>query len=417
MNQLAIRIEALSKQYSLGGDLIHGTTFREVISDAFMQPFRRLKALQGRSERLESFWALRNVSLDIAGGQAVGLVGANGAGKSTLLKILSRITAPTEGAVHYRGRVASLLEVGTGFHPELSGRENIFVNGAILGMSKVDIRTRFDEIVEFSGVERFLDTPIKRYSTGMRVRLGFAVAAHLDSDILLIDEVLAVGDAEFQRRCLKRLRDAGREGRTIVFVSHDMNAVRSLCTKAVCLEKGRVEKHGDVQEVLAHYFSLKGNGQAKWMAKSSGSDGGSILKSVCVENARGEIVGTVAHDECAHVSVRFMAPPGSGDFAIAVRFIDAQSNVIFTTWDRDFIPTRDTVCGREYEETCKIPSNLLVPGRYSVAVHVREICHNHVRVLEEVSLEMNVSEQGYEIGKGRLGIIAPSVHWSISSRH
>lgn len=417
MNSLAIRIEALSKQYSLDRNLIHGATFRELVSDAFSRPFRRLGTQQGRCEQMEPFWALRNVSLDIENGEAVALVGANGAGKSTLLKILSRITAPTEGAVHYKGRVASLLEVGTGFHPELSGRENIFVNGAILGMGKADIRSRFDQIVEFSGVQKFLDTPIKRYSTGMRVRLGFAVAAHLESEILLIDEVLAVGDAEFQRRCLNRLRDAGREGRTVVFVSHDMNAVRSLCTKAVCLEKGRVERCGDVQEVLAHYHSLKGNGQASWNATTKGDDDATILESVSLENVHGDVGGTVAHDECAHVSVRFRAPSIDGEFAIAVRIIDAQSNVIFTTWDRDSIPDRNTVCGREYEETCRIPANLLVPGSYSVLVHVRELCHGHVRVLEEVSLEMNVSEQGCGIEKGRWGIVAPSVHWSISSRH
>ncbi len=416
MSRLAVKIESLSKRYSLDRGLVQGQTFRDMISDALMQPLRRFREIQGRSKRQETLWALRNVSLDIDDGEVVGLIGANGSGKSTLLKILSRVTAPTEGAVHFRGRVASLLEVGTGFHPELSGRENIFVNGAVLGMSKSDIRKRFDEIVEFSGVERFLDTPIKRYSTGMTVRLAFAVAAHLDSDILLVDEVLAVGDAEFQRRCMNRLRAVGQEGRTIVFVSHDMNAVRSLCSKAVCLEKGRIEKYGDVQEVMTQYFSLRGKGQARWKANGGASDDGGILRSVWVEDARGDAVDTIAHDECAHVSIRFRSPPGNGDFAIVVRVIDAQSNVIFSSWDRDSMPIRETVTKQEYEEMCKLPSNLLVPGRYSVTVQVREFCHDHARVLEEVSLEMNITGKGYGIEKNRLGIIAPLIQWSISSR-
>ena len=203
----------------------------------------------------ESFWALRNVSFDVHEGDVLGIIGRNGAGKSTLLKILSRITEPSEGKVAFRGRVASLLEVGTGFHPELTGRENIFLNGAILGMSRAEIRQKFDEIVGFAEVERFLDTPVKHFSSGMYVRLAFAVAAHLDPEILIVDEVLAVGDAEFQNKCLAKMKDVAGHGRTVLFVTHNMDAVRRLCSVAMLLKAGRVQSVGPTEEIIESYFS------------------------------------------------------------------------------------------------------------------------------------------------------------------
>ena len=204
----------------------------------------------------EEFWALNDVSFDIKQGDRVGIIGGNGAGKSTLLKILSRITEPTVGRVKIRGRVASLLEVGTGFHPELTGRENIYLNGAILGMSKADIKNKFDEIVAFAEVEKFLDTPVKRYSSGMYVRLAFAVAAHLEPEILIVDEVLAVGDAQFQKKCMGKMQDVGSEGRTVLFVSHNMNAIEQLCTSAICLKNGKVSEQGtDVRKVIKEYLA------------------------------------------------------------------------------------------------------------------------------------------------------------------
>ncbi len=262
MTSPIIQIRGLGKRYRLGQTLRHNT-LRDQLAAAAARLVRGRAAAgaapsppAGRPPNDETFWALRGVDLDVGRGEVVGLIGRNGAGKSTLLKILSRITEPTEGELRLRGRVASLLEVGTGFHPELSGRENIFLNGAILGMRRAEIRAKFNEIVSFAGVEKFVDTPVKRYSSGMYVRLAFAVAAHLEPDILLVDEVLAVGDAEFQDRCLGKMRQvAGEGGRTVLFVSHNMSAVRSLCRRAVRLEEGRVAATGDTDEVVAEYLA------------------------------------------------------------------------------------------------------------------------------------------------------------------
>ena len=249
---LVVRAEALSKSYRIGEREPY-KALRDVITDAFT--LRR----RARSRRPDDWiWALSDVTFDIYQGEVLGLIGRNGAGKSTLLKVLSRITEPTEGQVVLRGRVGSLLEVGTGFHPELTGRENIFLNGTILGMRRAEIVRRFDEIVEFAGVTRFLDTPVKRYSSGMQVRLAFAVAAHLEPEILLVDEVLAVGDAEFQEKCLGKMRDVTREGRTVVFVSHNLAAVRGLCSRALLLEQGRLEFDGDVDDAVERYLQRAG---------------------------------------------------------------------------------------------------------------------------------------------------------------
>jgi lipopolysaccharide transport system ATP-binding protein len=413
MNRTAIRAESLSKRYALGGEVDLDQTFRELLTGVFTQPLRRLQKLQGKSAQQDDFWALKEISFEVNEGEVVGIVGSNGAGKSTLLKILSRITAPTEGTVCYKGRIASLLEVGTGFHPELSGRENIYVNGAILGMTKADIRARFDEIVEFSGVGQFVDTPVKRYSSGMYVRLAFAVAAHLEPDIFLIDEVLAVGDAEFQNRCIAKLRDVGEQGRTVVFVSHNMNAIRSLCTRAICIDKGKIGRIGQVQEVLAYYFASTKCDQAAWEAPRDDSGSGKILKSVHLESDRGEVIRKIAHDKCCLAIIRFIAPSQERGFSIAVRIIDPMNNVLFTTWDSDRLGVRSAAPGREYEESCEIPSNLLVPGKYAMRVFVRETSYGLVRIAEEVSLEFTVSGQGYDIDEGRLGIVAPPIEWSI----
>jgi lipopolysaccharide transport system ATP-binding protein len=260
MSDSIIRVRDLSKRYVIshqrGGDGL-----RHVLQDALTAPFRALRggaaARAAKAGSREELWALKDVSFDVARGEVVGIVGRNGAGKSTLLKVLSRITEPTSGRAEIDGRVASLLEVGTGFHPELTGRENIFLNGAILGMTRAEIRRKFDEIVAFAEIERFLDTPVKRYSSGMYVRLAFAVAAHLEPEILVIDEVLAVGDVEFQRKCLGKMRNLSREGgRTVLFISHNMEAVRKLCSRAMLLKGGRVERDGDVETVVTAYLNV-----------------------------------------------------------------------------------------------------------------------------------------------------------------
>jgi lipopolysaccharide transport system ATP-binding protein len=254
-----VDVQHVVKRYRIGRRESY-TALRDVLAGAVTAPLRRLT--QGAKEPPPEVAALDDVSFSVARGEVLGLIGANGAGKSTLLKVLSRITEPTAGRVLIRGRVGSLLEVGTGFHPELTGRENIFLNGTILGMRRAEIVRRFDEIVEFSGVSQFLDTPVKRYSSGMQVRLAFAVAAHLEPEILLVDEVLAVGDAEFQQRCLGRMREVTNEGRTVLFVSHNLAAVRALCQRAVVLQKGRLVFDGPTDEAVHHYLGHGAGGAA-----------------------------------------------------------------------------------------------------------------------------------------------------------
>ena len=284
VNDCAVSVRGVSKSYAIShGDQGHNTLVSALV-DRLRHPLRRLK--------LETFWALREVSFDIRKGDVVGIIGRNGAGKSTLLKILSRITQPTAGEVHVFGRVGSLLEVGTGFHPELTGRENVFLNGAILGMSKAEIRRQFDAIVDFAGVEKFLDTPVKRYSSGMYVRLAFAVAAHLRSDILIVDEVLAVGDAEFQQKCLGKIKDVSGAGRTVIFVSHNMASVQMLCNRAVVLTSGTVSTQGPVETAISDYMDRgqnasvgerkdrTGNGAARCTSIQLLDESGAVCRSV-----------------------------------------------------------------------------------------------------------------------------------------
>jgi lipopolysaccharide transport system ATP-binding protein len=264
MIETVISVENLSKRYIIGHQRLWGEGFRHVIEAAIRAPFAGCRSRHERKERQkEEFWALDNVSLAVKQGEVVGILGRNGAGKSTLLKILSRITEPTIGRIQLNGRVASLLEVGTGFHPELTGRENIFLNGAILGMSREEIKNKFDQIVAFAEIEKFLDTPVKRYSSGMYVRLAFSIAAHVDPEVLVVDEVLAVGDVAFQRKCLGKMEEAHTRSRTVLFVSHNLAAVENLCTRAVVLEQGRMVFDGPVKEAIQFYLeSLRGDGAA-----------------------------------------------------------------------------------------------------------------------------------------------------------
>lgn len=254
-----ITIENLSKKYTIGHHKkFRYQTLRDTLSESVGNVIQRLRHPFSpliKEFETDEFWALKNINIEVKQGDRLGIIGRNGAGKSTLLKILSRITHPTTGRIHIIGRAASLLEVGTGFHPELTGRENIFLNGAILGMTKYDIRKRFDEIVDFAETEKFLDTPVKRYSSGMYVRLAFSVAAHLEPEILIVDEVLAVGDAQFQNKCLSKMEDIGNEGRTVIFVSHNMAALKSICNRAIILAEGRVDSYGSVHECIQQYVS------------------------------------------------------------------------------------------------------------------------------------------------------------------
>lgn len=268
-DNIAIRVKGLGKKYTIGGSQERYLTFRDAIINSVKAPFRRFTS----PEPPQEFWALKDVSFDIEPGEVVGIIGRNGAGKSTLLKILSRITSPTEGTVDLYGRVGSLLEVGTGFHPELTGRENIFLSGSILGMKRREIDAKLDEIVKFSEIEKFLDTPAKRYSSGMYVRLAFAVAAHLETEILLIDEVLAVGDAAFQKKCLGKMGEIAKEGRTVLFVSHNMNAIEQLCKYCFLIEKGAIKQQGsDVSQIITSYLFPDECGDLSTQWNNSGTE-------------------------------------------------------------------------------------------------------------------------------------------------
>ena len=305
MGDPIITVENLSKRYVIGRKRSRDDGLRHVIEAAVRAPFAWLR--RGRAQRRgpkEEFWALRGLDLRVAPGEVVGILGRNGAGKSTLLKLLSRITEPTTGRIRLRGRVASLLEVGTGFHQELTGRENIYLNGAILGMTRAEIRRKFDEIVAFSEIEQFLDTPVKRYSSGMYVRLAFAVAAHLEAEIMLVDEVLAVGDASFQRKCLGKMGDVASGGRTILFVSHNMEAVRRLCRRGVWLEGGRIRADGEIESIAQAYFN---SARTESPVRIANDEYGLAITGVTLRNGSGEATATFRPGEDLVVDIAYAA--------------------------------------------------------------------------------------------------------------
>jgi lipopolysaccharide transport system ATP-binding protein len=314
---LVLRVEGLGKSYVIGEREPY-KALRDVLTDVATAPVRIVKhASRRKAEPANRIWALSDVSFDVRRGEVLGLIGRNGAGKSTLLKVLSRITEPTVGQVTLHGRVGSLLEVGTGFHPELTGRENIYLNGTILGMRRAEIVRRFDEIVEFAGVSRFLDTPVKRYSSGMQVRLAFAVAAHLEPEILLVDEVLAVGDAEFQAKCLGKMRDVTQEGRTIVFVSHNLAAVRSLCSRALLLEQGQLTFDGPVDQAVDNYLARAGGSLESAVVEGDALDARLVKSKVYADSALFRCTRIVVADEAGTPSVSFRSDE---DAAITIEF-------------------------------------------------------------------------------------------------
>lgn len=378
MSDVAIRVENLSKRFVLG-ERVGIKTFREALQDLITTPFRRLWKPNGNTDEPKVdtdrvIWALKDVSFEVKHGEVLGIIGPNGAGKSTLLKILSRITEPTSGYAEIRGRVGSLLEVGTGFHPELTGRENVYLNGAILGMSRAEIKRKFDDIVSFAGVEKFIDTPVKRYSSGMQVRLAFAVAAHLDPEILIIDEVLAVGDAEFQKRCLGKMNEVARSGRTVLFVSHNMAAVEALCNTGLLMRAGKICAFGKVGSVIQTYR-------------------GAILASdraifVDLIHHRGRPPGVPALMRCAWTHGGDYSPVDSfamgEEFCVSVEFclhspILPVLGLVFKTSfgspifavDNRFIPAPHikTPVSRG-RMTCKIQALPLMPGEYFIDLYL-----------------------------------------------
>jgi homopolymeric O-antigen transport system ATP-binding protein len=363
-----IRVKNLGKQYRLGTQNSAYSTIRETI--AAKARFAR----NGAAREITTLWALKDVSFDVQQGEIVGVVGRNGAGKSTLLKILSRITEPTTGRVELNGRVGSLLEVGTGFHPELTGRENIFLNGSILGMSRQEITDRFDAIVEFAELQKFLDTPVKRYSSGMYVRLAFAVAAHLQPEILLVDEVLAVGDSAFQKKCLGKMQDVAHSGRTILFVSHNMSAVQRLCTRAILMEQGSVAMDGSVTAVTSEYLRTGTTelGERVWPDQATAPGNDVVrLRAVRARNTAGKICSEFMIGDPLTVEVEFSVLKPDQVLDTAIYFYEESGALIFATGDYQSEEWR----GRPrpvgiHRSVCHVPAHLLNEGAISVLAAV-----------------------------------------------
>jgi lipopolysaccharide transport system ATP-binding protein len=388
MSDTVIKVENLSKKYLLGQQRQEGyTTLRESISNStknLLKPFQKSKS-SVIDRHSEEFWALKDVSFEIKQGDRVGIIGRNGAGKSTLLKILSRITEPTNGSIRIKGRVASLLEVGTGFHPELTGRENISLNGAILGMSKLEIARKFDEIVAFAEVEQFLDTPVKRYSSGMYVRLAFAVAAHLEPEILIVDEVLAVGDIQFQKKCLGKMENVASEGRTVLFVSHNMAAIRSLCSTAILLNKGNITCRGTTSDCLATYESESKIDRDPIWRRSPDSKNGSLV----ITQISTILNGTQPNLEL-EVEIKLQSLSEHKSAFLAVDILDSASVAIMQA-----IPSMENYLhDKQINHLAKVNIQLppLIPGEYFITIWVGS--HNTETidmVVEATMFEINDS--------------------------
>lgn len=359
MTDLAIRIENLSKSYAIAHDRgARATNLREAMGQRLRKPFARSTS--------ETFWALRGIDLDIKRGEVVGVIGRNGAGKSTLLKILSRITEPTTGRIELYGRVGSLLEVGTGFHPELTGRENIYLNGAILGMRKSEITRQFDAIVDFAEVEKFLDTPVKRYSSGMYVRLAFAVAAHLNPEILIVDEVLAVGDAEFQKKCLGKMKHVAGDGRSVIYVSHQIETVRRLCSRALLLNQGQVELDGAVDNVVDTYTNHLDKLDRVWTGDIN--DDFLSLEMVRIHQAD-SVSGLLQTTSDIHIEIDFRCRKAVPNLAMGITILSEHgSELLYSHIDDNWDSPVGNMASGSYRAKFSLPACLLAEGKYSVAL-------------------------------------------------
>lgn len=373
-----IEIKNIGKRYTITGRGRGYIALRDIISETLRHPIKALvgkaKVILGKSGR-EEFWALSNVDLAVERGEAVGIIGANGAGKSTLLKILSRITPPTTGEIRLEGRIASLLEVGTGFHPELTGRENVYLNGAILGMTHKEIDEKFDAIVAFSGIGDFIDTPVKRYSTGMFVRLAFSIAAHIEPDILLVDEVLAVGDAEFQKKCLGKMEEVtGKAGRTILFVSHNMSAVEKLCPKSILLSHGRIVMAGETKKVIEHYLAAEYEKSVDAeklfpLALKNKGETEVVLNGFSI-NQRNIRTTHLDCDAPFEIEIDFEALTDLTLFRTGIYVKNALGDILIRSFTPDWKPEVENVEKGRYKATLQFPERLLTPGNYFFSLSI-----------------------------------------------
>lgn len=423
-----IKVNNLSKRYRIGARERY-LSFRDAIVDGITAPVRNLAKLRRLTEFKNSndeedvIWALKDVSFEVKEGEVLGIIGRNGAGKSTLLKILSRITEPTSGSIEIHGRVSSLLEVGTGFHPELTGRENIFLNGAILGMRKWEIEKKFDEIVRFSEIEKFIDTPVKRYSSGMYVRLAFAVAAHLEPEILVVDEVLAVGDAQFQKKCLGKMGDVAKEGRTVLIVSHNMPSIMNLCQRAILLNDGQLVKDGTASEVVQHYMSTarSAGGEVIWSdpAQAPGNDVVRLHAVRILQEGIDRPTADVDISKEVLIQIEFWNLREGTRLYSAIWLRDKMGTEVLSSVNAKSISlTEDPWYGRPYprgmfRSVCRIPGDFLNEGLYSVTAILGKQPFD-TQILEDYVLSFHVHDTGEmrkEFYGGWLGVVRPRLAW------
>jgi len=424
MSDLAIRVENISKRYRIGLAQERPDTLRDLL----ILSFRRFKNKfsRGESGSFEDpahIWALKDVSFEVNKGHVLGIIGRNGAGKSTLLKILSRVTDPTEGFGEIHGRVGSLLEVGTGFHPELSGRENIYLNGAILGMRREEIDRKFDEIVAFSEVGKFIDTPVKRFSSGMYLRLAFAVAAHLEPEILVVDEVLAVGDAEFQRKCLGKMNDVAQEGRTVLFVSHNMSAILRLTQETIVLDGGKVVMRAPTPEAVDHYLNmgLTKQGERFWTDEELGANT-DVFKPVALRvlNPAGQVVDTVNAAEGFSIEFEYHLTEAISGLRVGLYMMTTRGEYVFTTFDTDDPELFQQYSLRpagHYFSRCQIPQNLMNEGRFVLGLNA-SVYRIRRYFQDDKALTFTVDATGApgtHWPEKRLGPVRPKFDWNIES--
>ena len=422
MTDLAIKVEGLSKLYRIGQREPY-RTLRDTLTNAFVAPFRKLKLNPNseiRNPKSDTIWALKDVSFEVKQGEVIGIIGRNGAGKSTLLKILSRITEPTGGYADIYGRVGSLLEVGTGFHPELTGRENIFLNGAILGMKECEIERKFDEIVDFAEVEKFIDTPVKHYSSGMYVRLAFAVAAHMESEILLVDEVLAVGDLGFQTKCLKKMKTVSEGGRTVLFVSHNMGAVHRLCNQCILLDQAGIALEGSTEDVIKFYVSQGMINRAEYI-QACNPEKPINLRRVRLVTSCGETRSEFQYDEECQIAIEYEVNQPISNCMIWAGIRTAEEVWILGTTDCDVEESmlRHREAGY-YRTAVRVPSRWLNSGRYYVVVGIMKntpvISYDRVEAVDFTILDVNTPSR-LRSGQNRLGVLQPFLKWDTKKEY
>lgn len=424
MNEVAIRAVGLGKQYRIGEYVDPYRTLRDIIADGASAPLRAFRRKHEATPASDTIWALRDVSFELNRGQVLGVIGRNGAGKSTLLKLLSRVTEPTEGFAEIYGRVGSLLEVGTGFHPELTGRENIYLNGAILGMKRAEIERKFDDIVDFAEVQKFIDTPVKRYSSGMYLRLAFAVAAHLEPEILVVDEVLAVGDAEFQRKCLGKMSEVAHAGRTVLFVSHNMSAIARLTEQTIVLDEGQIVCSAPTPEAIDFYMTsdLAQVGEKKWEEEDLGVSGSPFKpKALRVIDQQGRVSNQISSTEQFLVEFEYDLGEEITGLRTGIYLSTSRGEPVFTTFDTDAPEDFEHYTSRmagSYISRCRFPADLLNEGRFVLGVNASAFRIKSY-FTDEHALTFTVDgtgAPGSHWQEKRRGPLRPALKWEISER-